>query len=162
MQIGELLTAFYVHGKPQPRGSKRSIAIRNRSTGQPVLRQNGSILTATVDDNPQSKHWMNQVSAAAFAAMGSTPMFEGPVALVLTIEVLRPNGHFGKRGLLPSAPKHCTVKPDSSKVLRGVEDAMTGIVYRDDSRIVIHVIKKSYAERQGVKVEVYKVDGDNA
>lgn len=157
MNIENLICEFSVLGKPQPRGSKKSIAIRNRATGKPVFRANGSILTATVDDNPESKHWMQQVAGEAIGAMGGSPMEEGPVGLVLVIELLRPKGHFGKRGLLPSAPVHPTVKPDSSKVLRGVEDAMTGIVYRDDSRIVRHVIEKRYAERQGVRVEVYRV-----
>ena len=161
MTHGTLLTSFDVHGKPQPRGSKRSIPLRNRKTGAPIFKANGAIMTATVDDNPKSGEWMNQVSAAAMKARVSDVLCEGPVVLTLTINILRPKGHFGKRGLLPSSRKHPTVKPDSSKILRGIEDALTGIVYRDDCQIVMHEIVKQYADQQGVSVQVYAMGGES-
>jgi Holliday junction resolvase RusA-like endonuclease len=41
---------------------------------------------------------------------------------------------------------HPTVKPDLTKLLRAVEDALTGVVWRDDSQIIHQVVNKEYAD----------------
>ena len=49
-------------------------------------------------------------------------------------------------------------KPDATKMLRAVEDAMTGIAWLDDAQIVRQVVTKRYAEcdqKPGANVTVY-------
>jgi Holliday junction resolvase RusA-like endonuclease len=38
-----------------------------------------------------------------------------------------------------------TIRPDASNVLKAVEDALQGVVYRDDSQIVSVVVQKAYS-----------------
>jgi len=75
----------------------------------------------------------------------------------------RPKAHYGTgknaRMLKPSAPTEPTVKPDLIKMARAVEDAMSGIVYKDDSQVCKYRnLEKRYAldgEVEGVYVTVY-------
>ena len=46
------------------------------------------------------------------------------------------------------------VKPDASNVLKAIEDALQGIVFRDDSQISAVSIEKWYGAEPGVWVEV--------
>ena len=51
-----------------------------------------------------------------------------------------------------------TVKPDASNVLKAVEDALNGIVFRDDSQIASVSIDKWYGPEPGVVLEVRAID----
>src|ERR1044072_7246091 len=139
---------FTVIGHPQPAGSKR--AFPNKGGGVSV-----------VDANPKAKSWQAEVSVAAIQVMIDTelPMFEGPCGLAVVFTLARPQGHFGtgrNAGVLKdSAPVHPIVKPDSTKLLRGVEDAMTTIVWRDDSQVVEQFVLKRYGVPEGAKVTVW-------
>jgi crossover junction endodeoxyribonuclease RusA len=66
--------------------------------------------------------------------------------LKVTFSMPRPASHFGAHGLRPRAPRWPSKKPDLSKLVRAIEDALTGVVYDDDARIVMHDITKRYAE----------------
>lgn len=70
----------------------------------------------------------------------------GPLQLDVTFAIARPKGHYGKRGLLPSAPLFVTVRPDVTKLLRGLEDALTGVLWRDDAQVVKQHACKVYTE----------------
>jgi Holliday junction resolvase RusA-like endonuclease len=144
---------FFVPGKPQPAGSKKGFAIKRG--GQYTGR------VAVVDDNDKSRDWKAQVAWTARQARG-TPM-EGPIELTLQFFMQRPKGHYNAKGLLkPSAPRYPTTKPDATKLLRAVEDAMTGIVWRDDAQIVIQHVSKKYAEPIGVQIDVSPLEHDEA
>jgi Holliday junction resolvase RusA-like endonuclease len=138
------LLTFEVFGTPQPAGSKRAFNWRARD---------GRSGTSIVDANPKAKDWKLQVAAAAGAAYQGE-LLEGPLAIEFVFELPRPKGHFGKRGLLVSAPICPTGKPDVLKLARAVEDALSGIVYRDDSQIVDERLVKRYGERARLTVRV--------
>ena len=59
----------------------------------------------------------------------------------------RPKNHFRTNGQLkPSAPKHCSGRiGDISKLVRAVEDAMTGVVYNDDAQIINLIAHRRFA-----------------
>jgi Holliday junction resolvase RusA-like endonuclease len=141
--MGEL--RFTVHGIPQPAGSKRGFY--NHKTGRVIV----------TDDAKNSRPWKAQVTDAAAQAMHGAELLDGPLILGLEFYMPRPKGHFGKRGLRPSAPTAPTVKPDLLKLARAVEDALTGIVYRDDAQIVREILDKFYGEPARVEVRLYKV-----
>jgi Holliday junction resolvase RusA-like endonuclease len=135
---------FHVPGIPQTADSKRAFVIPGKNGGKPR-----AIVT---DDNPKGKDWratIQQVAADHFAV----PM-EGPLKVSLRFGLLRPKGHFGKRGLKPSAPQYPTVKPDVIKLARCVEDALNGLAWKDDSQIVFEELGKVYAGSPGVQIEI--------
>lgn len=54
----------------------------------------------------------------------------------------------------PSAPHYPAVKPDATKLVRAVEDALTGICWRDDAQIVNQDVRKRYADTGSARVEI--------
>lgn len=132
---------FVVYGVAQPAGSKRA---GQTKTGRLFVR----------DDAKKSRPWKSEVSAAAVDAMSSSELLAGPLELEVVFTVPRPKGHFGARGLRPSAPAYPAVRPDVTKLLRAVEDACTGIVWRDDAQVVEQYARKQYGEPAAVTVTV--------
>lgn len=49
-------------------------------------------------------------------------------------------------------------KPDTENLSKGICDGISGIVWRDDSIIVEHEIKKYYSEVPRAEVRVYKIN----
>lgn len=122
-----------VYGLPQPAGSK--VAGRSKA-GKLFVR----------DAAKGSAPWKRQVAQAAGEAMNGTGLMDGPLELHARFVLPRPAGHFGKRGLLPSAPTHPTKRPDTTKLVRAVEDALTGVVWRDDAQVVVQTAVKQFGE----------------
>ena len=141
--------AFTVHGVPQPAGSKRAFV--TPKTGRIVV----------VDDAKGSRPWKNRVAAAAAEAMDGPPL-SGPVELLLTFSVTRPRGHYGVGRnsdiVKPSAPVFPTVRPDITKLVRAAEDAMTGIVWKDDAQVIAQHADKRYGPSPHVTVEVLSLE----
>ena len=137
------MIAFTVFGTAQPGGSKR--AFTPRGWKRPVV----------VDANRKAAPWKSHVAREAAVAMSGKPLLSGPLLLVVTFYRARPKGHVGKKGnVLESAPAYPETKPDLLKTIRLVEDAMTSVVYRDDSQIVEHRARKLYGEPARVEVVV--------
>lgn len=140
--------SFTVYGKAQAAGSKR--AFKHRTTGAFIV----------ADANAKAKPWKKEVADAAATAMlshaitSNGTLVDGPLAVQMLFYVPRPKGHYGAKGLRKSAPRCPTVRPDVLKLARGVEDAMTGIVYRDDAQIVHEQIVKYFGEPARVEVTV--------
>ncbi len=138
--------SFKVLGKPQPAGSKQSFALY--SHGQPIMKA-GRVIVNTVDANKHAKPFKQEVAALARAQMAGRDLWNCPVRLCLVFVLARPAGHYrtGKNAhlLAKHAQPFPTVKPDVGKLARGVEDALTGIVYRDDVLIHTASLRKRYA-----------------
>ena len=78
-----------------------------------------------------------------------------PIRLYIVFRLRRPKAHYTTRGAVKSsAPAHPTVKPDLTKLLRAVEDALTGVVWRDDSQIIHQAVTKEYADADMTSVVV--------
>lgn len=143
---------FEVIGVPQPGGSKNAFPLRHKD-GSPVLGKNGRQVTVVSDANPKVKDWRVAVVAAAREAYRG-PLLTGPVSLRVLFRFPRLKGHLGKRGLLPSAPPYPATKPDATKLLRSLEDALTGILWRDDAQVVEQWVAKVYGEPAGAIVAI--------
>lgn len=133
--------SFTVYGVAQPAGSKTS-GVRN--DGRRFVR----------DSAKGSRPWKTQVAQAAGEAMNGDGLLDGPLELSVIFTVPRPKGHYGARGLRPSAPAYPAVRPDVTKLLRAVEDACTGVVWRDDAQVVAQHAYKVYGEPASASVEV--------
>lgn len=143
---------FEVFGIPAPKGSSRAVARGRRAFVVP----SGS------DANRKARvSWDNAVRDAAREAVGDigSPVFvQLPLIVSIVFRLKRPAGHWARNGgLKPSAPPRPHTKPDLSKILRATEDAMNGIVYDDDARIVgFGRLDKEYARpgMEGAWIEV--------
>ena len=142
---------FFVPGVPAPGGSKKSF--HHSKTGKIV----------TMDMAKRNKPWRESVAFFASQAMGGAGLLDQPLDVTMTFVASRPKGHWGTfRGvprLKPSAPDYPTVKPDVLKLARSTEDAMTGVVWRDDASTVRLTLAKRYGERPGVWVRIQPMDG---
>lgn len=133
-----------VYGNAEPAGSKR--AFYRPGLGVRV-----------VDANPKSREWKNLV--ATEAGKVASGFLDGPLRLDATFYRPRPASHYGSGRnadrLKDSAPAYPTTRPDATKLLRGVEDALRGVFYRDDAQIVDQHVRKEWGEpaRAVVKVE---------
>ncbi len=138
--------SFFVPGHPKPGGSKRGFYIQKLKR------------VVITEDCKHSKDWRAVVALKAAevmaGVMGGRPPLEGPLEVAIRFQVARPQSHFGKRGLKPSAPKLPAKKPDLTKLWRSTEDALTGIVWKDDSQIVHQTISKSFSDQPGCYIEV--------
>ena len=124
--------SFSVKGTPQPKGSARAF-----------VRNGRAIVTS---DNPAVKTWEDTIRFV----LQDWPhgVLAGPIALDMTFTIARPPSVSAKRRPQP------TVKPDADKLLRGAQDALKGIVYRDDNQVTDARVRKVYGETPGLACEV--------
>ena len=76
-----------------------------------------------------------------------TPMV-GALAAIYQFYLPRPNSHFrtGKNAkrIKDNAPLYHVVKPDATKLIRAAEDALTGVVWRNNAQVVVQLAGKCY------------------
>ena len=155
---------FTVYGGPQQAGSKKPFTPK-RKDGTYVTRPGGTLATNIVDANEKKlKPWMALVRSAALEVY-SGPLLCEPLGLVIDFYMPRLKGHFGtgrNRGKLKeSAPKYQSVMPDLTKLVRGLEDALKGIIWQDDALVSIsgpHI--KFYGEPARAEVCVWTIDDE--
>lgn len=146
---------FFVPGIPATAGSKK--AFYNKKAKRAMI----------VDASAKTKPWMAVVASFALDAMrkaGKAKML-GPVMLGAEFLLPRPKGHYrtGKRAgeLKLDAPLWC-MRQDLDKLVRAIQDAMTEIVWHDDSQVVrFDKVQKVYAgptEPTGARVYVYAIE----
>jgi Holliday junction resolvase RusA-like endonuclease len=102
-----------------------------------------------IDACKRNGSWRACVSAAAVGAMIGKQPFLGPVSLEVLIFMPRIKSHYRRGELKPDAPVWHEVRPDATKLLRAIEDAMTGIVWVDDAQVVRQHVEKRYAGTLG-------------
>lgn len=147
--------AFTVYGEAKTAGSKRTVPVR-RKDGAGNWYPTGK--TLVIDDNPRSKAWKDQVAQAAGRAMDGKPLIDGAVRVDVTFYRPRPKSQLGTRGnVLPSAPDYPITKPDRGKLLRAVEDALTGVIYRDDAQACDGDVRKRFGEPARAEIVVEKL-----
>jgi Holliday junction resolvase RusA-like endonuclease len=147
-----LIFDHFIQGIPAPAGSKRAFVIKG--TGRAVVTDAGGEKTA--DWKRTVKHFVRDHFA------GKSPE-TGPLELVMFFDMPRPKSHYrtGKNaGLLKAdAPRNHTQKPDTTKLVRGVEDAMSGVVWRDDTQITKQRAEKNWTDHiPGVRIRVWRVE----
>jgi Holliday junction resolvase RusA-like endonuclease len=127
---------FIVRGKPEPGGSKTP-GVTNE--GRRFVR----------DSNPAVKEWRRRIVDKAAEAMEGKELLTGPLRLEVAFYLKRPKGHLGtgrnSKAVKPSAPEWPITRPDTTKLLRALEDALKGVVWADDSQVVRQEATKWYA-----------------
>ena len=115
---------FEVIGVAAPKGSTKAFMPK------------GARFPIVTHDNARTKGWQHLVSDQAQKVAGD--LFSGPVLLWVKFYLPRPIS-------LPRKVLGHTKKPDLSKLVRCVEDALTGVLYHDDAQIVELHTAKYYA-----------------
>jgi Holliday junction resolvase RusA-like endonuclease len=144
--------SWFVPGLPATAGSKR---------GYPVPRR-GRIGVAIVDNDQRGKWWRGQVQAYTNVLLPEDwRIIDGPLKMRLTFYMPRPKSHTRPSGELSAKGErtpHPIGRPDALKMARAVEDALTGIVYTDDARIVDGRQVKAWAVGEvGVEITVEEI-----
>lgn len=136
---------FRVYGVPRPGGSKRAFYIKK--IGRAVL----------VDASKHIKTWRGEVKDAALSVVPERPL-DCPLELEVEFLMPRPKYHYrtGKHAgeLKENAPKWHTVNPDITKLMRGTEDSLSKILWKDDNLIYRQFAVKKYDERPGAVITV--------
>ncbi len=162
--MGELVIRIRVLGIPAPQGSKSYMGVSD--AGRPRFRESSK----------RVKPWRSDVRDAALDVIGKrsrgprseivnwTPL-DGPVDVTLAFRLPRPKGHMlpanSRRPepiLHPAAPPKPIGKPDLDKLTRAVLDALTGIVWRDDSQVVRLIVSKHYADDAPAGLDIWALD----
>jgi Holliday junction resolvase RusA-like endonuclease len=140
---------FFVPGQARPAGSKS--AFKHPTTGKIVV----------THANPKTKDWMQAVKWNGLQTAQRMCLLEDAVSLTLIFIRLRPKNHYRSGAhsdtMKPNAPVYNTKTPDLTKLTRCVEDALTGIIWKDDSQVVEQNTIKRYCrgrERPGVLIVI--------
>ena len=113
-------------------------------------RRGNFVQTYTPD---KTRNYEALLKDAAIEAMGSSEPLETPVSLYLYIRVPIPKSCTKKRlEAISNGSEKPIKKPDSSNILKSVEDAMNGVVYKDDCQIINHHMTRVYSSLPGVDI----------
>ena len=100
---------------------------------------------ARVYDPGTAEGWKGQVALGARDHLPATPI-ETAIVVLLWFEMPRPQGHYGRRGLKPAAPTHHLARPDVDNLAKAVLDALVGIGFLRDDRLVCSLrVTKRYS-----------------
>lgn len=154
----DLIGRGTVLGKPATAGSKQAFV--NPKTGKAIVKDSSGA---------EGKLWRAAVQEAVMKEIPADKLIDAPLALEVTFVRPRPASHYGtgrNAGVLkPSAPEYPATRPDATKLLRAFEDALVGVVIRDDARIVTIVVHKRWGEPERAEWALWRlpdsVPGDN-
>lgn len=143
------MITFFVPGLCKTAGSKRAFF------------RPGMKFPVVVDACAKSKDWKADVKQFA-KAVAPIALMDGPLRVTMEFRMPRPQGHFGSgknaANLKPSAPAYPCGRPDVLKMARAVEDALTGVIWGDDSQIVDENLTKVYDDLPGVSVTISQIE----
>lgn len=150
--------AFDVRGLPVPQGTARAFIAGGRAIVTTEANRTSSPLGA----------WRTAIATEARAAIAGRPPLRGPLEVGLAFRFPRPRSHYlpaGARRPAPElrldAPMFHIARPDSDKVGRSALDALTSVVFGDDSQVARLVVVKRYVEAgegPGVRVTVRQLE----
>ena len=135
--------SFTIPGSPvpQPRARARAFA-GHAQVYNPTTTRDGKALGI--------QEWRYEAKQLAREAMRGRALMLGAVQLTVWFVMPRPKDHFGTGRnagrLKPNAPYWHTKKPDRANLLRGLEDALKGVVWQDDSQTADGRARKRYTQ----------------
>lgn len=143
---GELVCRFFVPGEPiaQP----RRWVVKNKKTGE------------VHDIEAPTRHpvlaWKDALRHVASHAMEGHPPVDSAIRLNVLLLMPRPTA-LRKAALADQYISH-TKRPDAENCLKAIQDALTMIVWVDDSRVSTVFLRKRYTrgtESPGVLIDIF-------
>lgn len=133
------MITFTVYGEPVAQGRPRA------STQGGFVR---------LYDPKKSKDYKDYVRLAA-AEHAPAALLEGPLGMVLTVYRSIPKSFSKKKAALAEDGEIRPVsKPDMDNYLKGVKDALKGVIWKDDSQVVEVFAQKRYSARPRIEVKI--------
>lgn len=115
-------------------------------------------------DKPESRNFKATLAMLAnkeLEAKKGQPI-EGPCSIALHVSRAVPTSWSKKKRLEAESGKiHPTSRPDLDNVLKGVMDAFSGILYKDDKQVVKVLVSKSYGRFDGFTCFVRELTEDD-
>lgn len=106
----------------------------------------------------KTANYENLVRIEAAKAMQGYPPLSECCSLSVRLYMQMPKSMTKKdRKLALSGELRPSKKPDVTNILKGIEDAMNGVVYNDDSQIVDLNVQKFYGEIPGAIITIQKI-----
>jgi len=135
MSAGLAVLDVRVFGLPIAQGRPRARAFQHHGATR-----------VSVYDPATSRDWKRTVLAQVLPQKPPAPV-EGPLVMVVEFLMPRPQS-------LPKRETFHVKRPDVSNMIKAIEDALNGIVYRDDSQIVDLRATKTYSPSPGVRIRI--------
>jgi len=140
----------FVKGIPAAQGSKRFLGASK--AGKPRFEEASKSLPG----------WRKSIRDALLPLMEGRDLLDGPLEVQARFVFLRPQHHYvagdRSRPLKPSAPVWHAQAPDLSKLLRGMEDELNGVVWTDDSRIAMFADpQKRWGSQPGMEIAIRRL-----
>lgn len=105
-------------------------------------------------DPAKSSNYKDYVRLAASAHAPAVPL-EGAISMMLTVYRSTPKSFSNKKTAAAEAGHiQPTTKPDVDNYLKGVKDALKGIIWKDDSQVVEVFARKRYSTRPRIEVKI--------
>lgn len=160
---------FTVAGQPGTKGSSKAFIVPPINTLERIDKARANMARGgnppraiiTNDAGESAKTWASVVSDAARVALDGGKLLEGPLGVHVKFYLQRPRAHYRPNGpLRPNAPTHVATRPDIDKYLRSTLDALTGVLFTDDSQVALLLGEKLYTNdgRTGAVIEVATLD----
>ncbi|CAI6087210.1 hypothetical protein COHCIP112018_05392 [Cohnella sp. JJ-181] len=126
--------------------------------GEPVAQGRPRASTATgfvkFYDPAKSKDYKDYVRLAA-AEHAPPKLLEGPLAIMLIAYRSIPKSFSKKKAAAAEAGELYPVsKPDADNYLKGVKDALKGVMWVDDSQVVDAYVRKRYSAKPRIEVKI--------
>ena len=136
---------FVVPGEPVPKARPR------------FTMQGGKARTYTPTSSAAYETTVGLLAHAAMRAQGISEPMKG--ALHVQVQAFFPVPHSWSKKRKAAASWHAS-RPDLDNVVKAVLDALNGVAYKDDARVVgLHSLKV-YSDNPGVLVEISRMGGD--
>jgi len=131
--------SFTVYGEPQAQGRPKFARIGNGVRAY---------------DPAKSRDYKQSVRASALEVRPDKPL-EGALNLTVTAYKTVPKSFSKKKaGQAIAQEIQPTTRPDLDNIIKGIKDALKGVIWRDDSQVVNIYASKWYGEVPRVEVSV--------
>lgn len=135
--------SFVAYGTPQPQGSAKAF-----------VRGNRAYVTSANPKMKPYRHTLTQVASEILENNScNPPAFPRPTPVGLSVV-----WYLAKPKSTPKKITKPTKKPDTDKLLRAVLDSLTGVVYEDDSQVVLVSAEKRYGAPERTEVSVREIE----
>jgi len=138
------MISFTVYGEPVAQGRARLTTVNGR---------------AWAYDPQKSRDWKDYVKLAA-AQYAPKVLIEGAIELEVTVYRPMPKSISGSRKKAERAEKgelRPITKPDTDNYIKGVKDALKGVIWKDDSQVTDEWTRKRYSARPRVEIRIVEV-----
>lgn len=126
--------------------------------GEPVAQ--GRPKFSTVNGFPQaydpakSRDYKDYVRLAA-REYAPAALLEGPLGIAVTAYRSTPKSFSNKKAAAAERGEILPVtKPDADNYLKGVKDALKGVIWKDDSQVVDAFVKKRYSAKPRIEIKI--------